>query len=75
MLLKAVFSMFKLVYVPREHNSRADLLPKLASSGKEGRQLSVIQEILKSPRTAEGELAKIRHVEILGLISKQGMRP
>jgi len=31
MLLKAAFSMFELVHVPREHNSRADLISKLAS--------------------------------------------
>jgi len=42
MLLKAVFSMFELVHVLREQNSRADLVSKLASSGKGSRQRSVI---------------------------------
>jgi len=36
-ILRAVFSAFDLVRVPREQNSWADLLSKLASSGKEGR--------------------------------------
>jgi len=49
MLLKAAFSTFELVHVPREQNSLADLLFKLASSGKGGQQRSVILEILKSP--------------------------
>jgi len=32
MLLKKAFSTFELVHVPREQNSREDLLAKLASS-------------------------------------------
>ncbi|XP_068503767.1 uncharacterized protein [Phaseolus vulgaris] len=50
-ILRAAFSIFDLVHVRREQNSQADLLSKLASSGKGGRQMSVIQETLKSPRT------------------------
>jgi len=50
-VLKSVFMMFELVHVPREQNARADLLAKLASSGKGGRQRTVIQETLKTPRT------------------------
>jgi len=46
-LLKTSFTEFELVHVPREQNARADLLAKLASSGK-GR--TVIQETLKVPR-------------------------
>jgi len=42
---------FELVHVPREQNARADLLAKLASSSKGGRQRTVIQETLKAPRT------------------------
>jgi len=34
MFLKETFAMFEFVHVPREHNARADLLAKLASSGK-----------------------------------------
>jgi len=37
MLLKEIFPTFELVHVPREQNARADLLAKLASSGKGGR--------------------------------------
>jgi len=32
--LKGAFAAFELVHVPREQNARADLLAKLASSGK-----------------------------------------
>jgi len=42
---------FELVHVPKDQNARADLLAKLASSGKGGRQRTVIQETLKTPRT------------------------
>ena len=49
-LLKEAFSAFELVHVPREQNARADLLAKLASSGKGGRQRTVIQGTLKAPR-------------------------
>ena len=53
-LLREAFAMFKLVHVPKEQNARADLLAKLASSGKGGRQRTVIQETLKTPRTTTG---------------------
>ena len=33
-ILKGTFAVFKLVHVTREQNARADLLAKLASSGK-----------------------------------------
>ena len=36
-VLKGAFAAFELVHVPREQNSRADLLAKLANSGKGGR--------------------------------------
>jgi len=49
-VLKGAFAAFELVHVPREQNARADLLAKLASSGKGGRQRTVIQETLKMPR-------------------------
>jgi len=68
-ILKAAFSMFDLVHVPKEQNTRADLLSKLASSGKGGRQRSVIQKALKSPRTTEGEPTEVSHVEVLGISS------
>ena len=49
-LLKGAFSALELIHVPREQNARADLLAKLASSGKGGRQRTLIQETLKAPR-------------------------
>ena len=48
--LRSSFALFEVVHVPREQNARADLLAKLASSGKGGRQRTVIQETLKTPR-------------------------
>ena len=48
--LKVSFTAFELIHVPREQNARADFLAKLASSGKGGRQRTVIQETLKVPR-------------------------
>jgi len=50
-VLKGAFMAFELVYVPREQNARADLLAKLANSGKGGRQRTVIQDTLKTSRT------------------------
>jgi len=58
MLQKEAFTEFELVHVPREQNSRADLLAKLANSGKGNRQRSVIQETLRAPRKAEGNPPK-----------------
>jgi len=50
-VLKGAFVAFALVDVPREQNVRPNLLAKLANSGKGGRQRTIIQEILKTPRT------------------------
>ena len=50
-VLKGSFAVFELVHVPREQNARVDLLAKLASSGKGGRQRTFIQETLKTART------------------------
>jgi len=50
-VLKGAFMAFELVHVPKEQNARANLLAKLASSSKGGRQRTVIQETLKTPRT------------------------
>jgi len=49
-VLKGAFVAFELVHVPIEQNACADLLAKLASSGKGERQRTVIQETLKAPR-------------------------
>jgi len=73
-ILRSTFSTFDLVHVPREQNSRANLLSKLTSSGKGGRQRSVIQKTLKSPRTAEGGLAEVDHAEVLGVSSGKARR-
>ncbi|XP_068503908.1 uncharacterized protein [Phaseolus vulgaris] len=61
-VLKESFEVFELVHVPREQNSRADLLVKLASSGKGGRQRTVIQETLKTPRTTTDNMEEVQHV-------------
>ena len=50
-VLKNAFAVFELLHVPREQNARVDLLAKLASSSKGGRQRTVIQETLKTPQT------------------------
>ena len=47
-VLKGAFVAFELVHVSREQNACADLLAKLANSGKEERQRTIIQETLKS---------------------------
>ena len=54
--------MFELLHVPREQNTEADLLAKLASSCKGGRQRTVIQETLKAPRTTTNNVAEVQQV-------------
>ena len=52
-VLKESFKVFELVHVPREQNARANLLAKLASSGKGGRHLEPPRAIRqKSTRLA-----------------------
>ncbi|XP_068503704.1 uncharacterized protein [Phaseolus vulgaris] len=66
--LRKSFVSFEVVHVPREQNARADLLAKLASSGKGGRQRTVIQETLKTPR------AFVAYHQVLQICkSKEGM--
>jgi len=60
-ILRETFEVFELVHVPREQNARADLLAKLASSGKGGRQRTVIQETLRTPRTATDKSPADQH--------------
>ncbi|XP_058721487.1 uncharacterized protein LOC131593221 [Vicia villosa] len=43
------FTKVEVEHIPREHNYRADVLPKLASTRKKGGNKSVIQEILSRP--------------------------
>jgi len=68
MLLKEAFVEFELVHVPKEQNSRADLLAKLASSGKGNRQRSVIQQTLKTLRTAGEDPSR----EVLMINTREG---
>ncbi|XP_068486868.1 uncharacterized protein [Phaseolus vulgaris] len=67
-VLKGAFAMFELVHVPGEQNARADLLPKLASSGKGGRQKTVIQETLKTPRNFMAD----NRVDVLHISATRG---
>jgi len=64
MLLKETFAAFELVHVPREHNARDNLVTKLVSSGRGGRQRTVIQETLKEPRTTTGCVEKVQQVSV-----------
>ena len=58
-VLKETFAVFELVHVPREQNARANLIAKLASSGKGGRQRTVIQETLRTPRTTTNIIKEV----------------
>ena len=60
--LKETFEVFELVHVPREQNARENLLAKLASSGKGGRQRTVIQETLRTHRTTADNMAKFQQI-------------
>jgi len=64
-VLKEPFEVFELVHVPREQKARTNLLAKLASSGKGGRQRIVIQETLKTPRTTMDNVAEVQQVSTL----------
>ncbi|XP_068486807.1 uncharacterized protein [Phaseolus vulgaris] len=67
-LLKGAFSALELIHVPREQKARADLLAKLATSGKGGRQRTVIQETLKAPR----KFVKDNRVDVLHISTARG---
>jgi len=67
-VLKRAFAAFELVHVPREQNVGADLLAKLASSGKGGRQRTVIQETLKTLRKFVAD----NRVEVLHISTTRG---
>ena len=66
-VLKGAFAAFEFVHVPREQNACADLLAKLASSAKGGRQRTVIQETLKAPRkyVADNRVDVLHALEVL----------
>jgi len=61
-ILKETFTVFELVHVPREQNVQADLLAKLASSDKGGRQRIVIQETLRTPRTTTDDTTEVQQI-------------
>jgi len=67
-VLKGAFNALELTHVPREQNARADLLAKLASSGKGGRQRTVIQETLKAPR----RFVEDNRVDVLQVYTTRG---
>ncbi|XP_020208119.1 uncharacterized protein LOC109793060 [Cajanus cajan] len=55
-VVSAGFTKFSLNHVPREQNSRADLLSKLASTKKPGATRSVIQETLTQPSINDAQV-------------------
>jgi len=61
-ILRETFEVFELVHVPREQNARADLLEKLANSGKGGRQRTVILETLRTPQTTMDNVAEVQQI-------------
>jgi len=67
-VLKGAFAMFELVHVPREQNARAELLAKLASSCKGGKQRTVIQETLKTSR----KIVADNRVDVLHISTTRG---
>jgi len=68
--LSCSFAAFKLLHVPREQNSRADLLSKLASRSKPGQHRSVIRETLITPRVSAAEMpSKNNQLKILSLVT------
>jgi len=54
---------FELVHVPREQNARADLLTKLVSLGKGGKQRTVIQETLRTPQTTTNNMVEVQQID------------
>ena len=62
LILKNTFAVFELVHVSQEQNTRANLLAKFVSSGKEGRQRTIIQETLRKPRTTTDDAAEVQQI-------------
>ncbi|CAJ2654250.1 unnamed protein product [Trifolium pratense] len=58
------FNSVEISHVPREHNKRADILSKLASTKRKGGNKSVIQEIL--PRPSIEKPSKVVDINIIG---------
>jgi len=61
-ILKETFALFELVHVPREQNAQVDLLAKLASSRKGGRQRTGIQETLRIPQTTTDNTVEVQQI-------------
>jgi ribonuclease HI len=55
----AKFESAEVLHVPREHNTRADILSKLASTKKKGGHKSVIQEVLARPSIEQAPTAML----------------
>jgi len=53
------FKFFEAIYVPREQNSRADLLARLASTKRPGNNKTVIHVVVTSPNTDSQEVLTI----------------
>ncbi|CAJ2652269.1 unnamed protein product [Trifolium pratense] len=58
------FNSVEILHVPREHNKRADILSKLASTKRKGGNKSVIQEIL--PRPSIEKQSKVVDINVIG---------
>ncbi|CAJ2644644.1 unnamed protein product [Trifolium pratense] len=58
------FNSVEILHVPREHNKRADILSKLASTKRKGGNKSVIQEIL--PRPSIEKPSKVVDIKVIG---------
>ncbi|CAJ2653881.1 unnamed protein product [Trifolium pratense] len=58
------FNSVEILHVPREHNKRADILSKLASTKRKGGSKSVIQEIL--PRPSIEKPSRVVDINVIG---------
>ncbi|CAJ2662984.1 unnamed protein product [Trifolium pratense] len=58
------FESVEVQHVPREHNKRADILSKLASTKKKGGNKSVIQEVL--PRPSIEKASNVLDINVVG---------
>ncbi|CAJ2663183.1 unnamed protein product [Trifolium pratense] len=58
------FESVEVQHVPREHNKRADILSKLASTKKKGGNKSVIQEVL--PRPSIEKASDVLDINVIG---------
>nr|KYP56267.1 Retrotransposable element Tf2 [Cajanus cajan] len=64
-LMISSFDEFSIKHVPREQNTRADLLSKLASTKKPGQHRTIIQETLHSP-SLDDKTVNVNDSEELG---------